>query len=252
MTLEIQDILQQLTDGEEKTLLTAVEKAQRALMESPTEQNSRALRSIKKDLQDYLARENGAKEPELSFKTRLEALAWLQRQGYKIKKSKLYKDAQDGLLKLQADGSVLESDLKRYIRRVNLAQPAETPESDSASTLLERAKQEVIKYKHQNRLLELQLAEKQRKVVSREDFELEFAAKVSVLISGLRNMIFSMAGDWAETVLNHPGGPSQPLAERINKDLDTLFNDLANIKKFRVVFYEESEEDSTAEDTENK
>lgn len=246
---EIDDLIQKLADREESVLVMAVNKAQQALMTSPTEQNSRSLRAVKKDLEDYQARKSGAREPELSFKTRIEALAYLQRQGYKIKKSKLYKDTQDGRLKLQPDGSVLESDLNRYIRRTNLAKPSETPESDASNTLLERAKQEVIKYKHQNQLLELQLAEKLKQVISREDFEMEFAGKVGILLSGLRNMIFSMAGDWAEIASNHAEG-SQFLAERINKDLDIIFNDFANIGKFRVVFYEDKE-DFTTENTED-
>ena len=47
---------------------------------------------------------------------RKEAHKELQHRGYKIGKSKFYKDCSIGLCRLEADGSILESSLDEYIK----------------------------------------------------------------------------------------------------------------------------------------
>jgi len=226
-------------------VLTELEKDTLQRMKAePTKANIDAWSEASKKLAEFL--DSDDKEP--SFPNRIEALAWLQRQGFKIAKSKLYLDCKRGLLKLQDDGSVFETDLKKYARKVGLNQLSKTPDVDPGDLQTKKTQAELDKLKTQNKLLQHQLDEKQRKYVSRDDFEMEFAAKIAVLKSGLEYEIHSSAPDLITLILkSKPEAAQQKLINRRQRDLDRQFNDFANIKKFQVVFASESDENRIEE-----
>ena len=219
-------------------VLTELEKdTLQRMKKEPTRANIDAWSDASKKLAELL---EGEKEP--SFPNRIEALAWLQRQGFKIAKSKLYQDCKRGLLKLQDDGSVFEADLKKYARKVGLNQLSKTPDVDPGDLQAKKTQAELDKLRTQNKLLQHQLDEKQRKYVSRDDFEMEFAAKIAVLKSGLEYEIHSSAPDLIALILKSaPESAQQKLINKRQQDLDRQFNDFANIKKFQVVFAETTE-----------
>lgn len=216
-------------------VLTELEKdTLQRMKKEPTKANIDAWSDASKKLAELL---EGDKEP--SFPNRIEALAWLQRQGFKIAKSKLYQDCKRGLLKIQDDGSVFEADLKKYARKVGLNQLSKTPDVDPGDLQAKKTQAELDKLRTQNKLLQHQLDEKQRKYVSRDDFEMEFAAKIAVLKSGLEYEIHSSAPDLIALILkSDPESVQQKLINKRQQDLDRQFNDFANIKKFQVVFAE--------------
>ncbi|MBW2653643.1 MAG: hypothetical protein JRC91_01570 [Deltaproteobacteria bacterium] len=226
---------QNLSEGR-LLVLTELEKdTLQRMKKDPCKANIDAWNLANKNLAEFLA---GEKEP--SFPNRIEALAWLQRQGYKIAKSKLYKDCKQGLLKLQNDGSVLESDLKRYARKVGLNQLSNTPDADPNDLQSQKAEAEVDKLRAQIKLYEFQLKEKLSKYILRSDFEMEFAAKVAVLKSGIEHMLYSYAFEWAELVENgDKETASQRLTDAMMQILKKQFNNFANIKNFEVVFTKE-------------
>lgn len=219
-------------------VLTELEKdTLQRMKKEPTKANIDAWSDASKKLAELL---EGDKEP--SFLNRIEALAWLNRQGYKIGKSKLYQDCKHGLLKIQDDGSVFEADLKKYARKVGLNQLSKTPDVDPNDLQSQKAGAEIDKLRMQNKLLQHQLDEKQRKYVSRDDFEMEFAAKIAVLKSGLEYEIHSSAPDLVALIQSAtPESVQQKFINRRQRDLDRQFNDFANIKKFQVVFAETAE-----------
>ncbi len=220
-------------------VLTELEKdTLQRMKKEPTRANIDAWSDASKKLAELL---EGDKEP--SFANRIEALAWLQRQGFKLAKSKLYQDCKRGLLKLQDDGSVFEADLKKYARKVGLNQLSKTPDVDPNNLQSQKAEAEIDKLRAQVNLYKFQLDEKQRKYVSRDDFEMEFAAKIAVLKSGLEYEIHSSAPDLIALILKStPESVQQKLINKRQQDLDRQFNDFANIKKFQVVFAKEDED----------
>lgn len=237
---KIREIEAKSLESERDILVIAKAKAQKSVNGDPSAPNLAALEKATKMLLDYDARKAPAAEP--SFSNRIEALAWLQRQGYKIAKSKLYQDCKRGLLKLQDDGSVFEADLKKYTRKVGLNQLSKTPDVDPGDLQVKKTQAELDKLRTQNRLLQHQLDEKQRKYVSRDDFEMEFAAKIAILKSGLEYEIHSSAPDLIALILkSDPESIQQKLINKRQQDLDRQFNDFANIKKFQVVFAETAE-----------
>lgn len=224
---------------ERDILVAAKIRSQNAVNTDPSVANLGALEKSTKMLLDYDARMAPAAEP--SFSNRIEALGWLNRQGYKVAKSKLYADCKRGLLKLQNDGSVFESDLKKYARKAALNRLSDTPDVDPNDLLSQKAKVEIDKLRAQVKLYEFQLKEKLSKYILRSDFEMEFASRVAILKSGLEHMVYSYGFEWVELVLNgNKDSASQRLIDNMKQILKKQFNDFADIKKFRVVFAKES------------
>jgi hypothetical protein len=247
---KLKELEKQSVESERRVLVIAKIKAQNSVNQDPSAPNLTALERAAKMLSDYDSRMAGPAGP--SFANRVEALEWLQRQGYKIKKSKLYQDCKKGLLKLQDDGSVFELDLKKYARKAALNKLSETPDADSGDLQVQKAEAEIEKLRSQNKLLQVQLDEKLRKYIIRSDFEMEFAARVSVLKFGIEHMIYSYAFEWKELVLTGDKvSATQRLIDNMKQVVKKQFNDFANIKNFEVVFLkEELTEDFITESTE--
>lgn len=230
----IQELEEKSKRSERDILVVAKAKAQQAVNTDPSAANLAALEKATKMLTEYDVRLNPS---EPSFDNRIEALKWLKRQGYKIGKSKFYIDCKKKLCRLQDDGAIFESDLKKYIRKAELQKLSEGPDIDPNDTIIKKSQEELEKLRMQNRLLQLQLDEKLGKYISRTDFEMEFAAKVAILKQGLEHMIYSYAFEWVEVVLDgEPETNAQRLIDRMKQDLERQFNDFANIKKFQIVF----------------
>lgn len=230
-------------DGRLLVLIELEKDTLQRMKKEPTRANIDAWSDANKKLAELL---EGDKEP--SFPNRVEAHSWLQRQGFKIGKSKLYQDCKHGLLRLQDDGSVFEADLKKYTRKVGLNQLSKTPDADPGELQTKKLKAEIDKLRTQNEILQHQRDEKLRKYVSRTDFEMEFAAKVAILKSGLEHMIYSYGFEWSELILNgNKDSAPQRLIDSMKQNLKKQFNDFADIKKFQVVFAETAEITEAAE-----
>lgn len=243
----IQELEEKSKRSERDILVIAKAKAQQAVNSDPSSANLAALEKATRMLAEYDARMNPS---EPSFDNRIEAVNYLKRQGYKIGKSKLYGDCKKGLLRLQDDGSVLDSDLKKYVRKADLQQLSTMPDADPQDTLIRKAEEELEKLRIQNKILRIQLDEKLGKYVSRADFDLEFASKIAILKSGLEHMVYSYAFEWVEIVIDgEPETSAQRLIDRIKQNLERQFNDFANLKKFQVVFGEERIEPTTRPDS---
>lgn len=245
---KIKDLEKQSRESERKILIVAKIKAQNSVNGDPSALNLTALEKATKMLLDYDARMAPQAEP--SFANRKEALEWLQRQGYKVKKSKFYADCKKGLLKLQDDGSVFESDLKKYTRKAALNRLSDTPEPDQGDLQTKKIQAELDKTRAQVKILEHELAQKRGETYSRLEFDLNFAGRVAILKSGIEHMIYSYSFEWSELILNgDKTSAAQRLIDGITKVVKKQFNDFANIKNFEVVF---AKEDLTEETTEEK
>jgi hypothetical protein len=168
---------------EELEILTATkEKARQRMEEDPSAANIEAYSKASKLLTDYLT---GGKEP--AVENRLEAVGWLKSKGYKIGKSKLYQDVKSGKLPMAADGSILESDLKRYAKK--LPQPDMMAADAATSELLrknkeienEKLREQVRQLKYKNEILEGTYIERAR-------VETEQAIKAAALRAGLKQL----------------------------------------------------------------
>ncbi|MBN2570299.1 MAG: hypothetical protein JXB42_12795 [Deltaproteobacteria bacterium] len=180
---ELQELIKKSGETDLATLIGAKEAAKRALLESPTAANLAAFNLASKTL-----KERAAGEDRSAFKTRADALEYLQAQGYKIKKSKLYQDVSRGLLKVESDGSVLKSSLDIYIVSP-LSGLSQAVESDDELDKLtrERIKAQTIREKAQSEHWKIKTDKEKGLLVERSAFEHALAVRALRLKSDLEN-----------------------------------------------------------------
>ena len=184
---------------------------------------------------DELEREFGEKkESAPSFDTRMEALKELKHQGFKIGKSKLYKDCSMGLCKIEKDGTILESSLNKYIKhprsglkRLDKIQEEEAGKAKTTAEI-EKLQEQVAKLRFERGIME-------GRYISREDFEIELASVIGQVQTGLHHMLEMRVPDWVVLVAGEPA-KGKDLLDATKRALDDRFNDFAKIDRFKVVF----------------
>ena len=210
-------------------LIQARDKARVKVEQDPTAENLAALEKASKMLAEMQG--DG---PEPAVKNRLEVLKHLRREGFKIGKSKLYKDAGDGLLRIQPDGSVLERDIDRYVRIANLKKPAEISDTELQQLQKSKGEMEVEKLRQQVSDLKFKQDVAQGKYILRSEFEMEMAGRAGALDAGLRHRFMSECRDLTDAV---KGDPSlvPVLQEMLGRMLDEALNEYASLDNFQVI-----------------
>jgi len=231
---DIKDLINRLNEQDLKILIKAKNEAQIRVNSDPSRGNLDALEKASKMLADFLA---GDKEP--AFENLLRVKEHLNRLGYKVGKSKIYKDRKDGLIRIEADGTVKEASVKAYIRKANLENLTEKAAADQGpSVLVQKAEKELEKLHEQIEDLRFKRSVAQGDYIPRTDFEMELAARAAVLDTGLRHLVHSSLGNWVALM---DGDPKKIplLLRRINDDLDEKFNEFATMQMFHVIFTDE-------------
>jgi len=170
---------------------------------------------------------------EPPFATRTEALKYLQGQGYKIKKSKLYNDAKAGLLAVQADGTVLKADVSDYILRGDLKRTSDEF-GNMSKTQAEKLVNENEKLKIQIEKLRFDFEKDKKLHILRSDAETATAVKIGALESGLKHLAMIKAVDWIVAV----GGDPKKVRvwqELFYADVDDLLHEFGNMDEIEVL-----------------
>lgn len=153
------------------------------------------------------------------FPNRARALAYLQRQGYKLAKSKFYADCQAGLVILEMDGSILMTSIERYIALTGLRKPAE--DTVKSAALADQKHRELIRnLKLKNKKLEHDFAIQQRKFVLKSEAESQLVRTLLAFFAYLRSRFLTDAGE----LISKTGGDSSR-AGLMKKLLENLLND---------------------------
>ncbi|HEA67788.1 MAG TPA: hypothetical protein ENI07_13340 [Desulfobacterales bacterium] len=213
-----------------EVLIEAKETARARVVGDPNDKNLAAYERALKLVEGR----QGNGDPEPAFANRQEALKQLERQGYKIKKSKLYKDAKDGLLKLQPDGKVLEKDLDRYARLARLDKPAARSGVNIDDVLADTANATLKKLQEQIKDLELKNEVATGQYVEKALVDMEMASHIAVINAGFDQVISESLPE----VIDAVNGDSTKLAEAMelvaNKKAE-MMNRLSEMK-FEVEF----------------
>lgn len=185
---------------------------------------------------------------ERILKNKLEAVAYLNRRGFKVGKSKLYADCKKGLVRIQADGSIFATDLESYARRQGLDRPdMDGSDPKKVEELQEiKLRKEVEKLDWENKRRQFEYEKETGKHIPRELLELELASRAAVMDSQLRTKIRARAREWTAIVQ----GSSEYTPELITDALDMLdqvMNEFARMDRFQVIFADENEEQAENE-----
>jgi len=168
-----------------------------------------------------------------SFESLLQVMEHLKQAGFRISKSKLYRDRDKGLIRVQKDGSVLESEVRAYAG--NCLDRIAGQIEDMSDIQSRKALKDVELREEQ--ILKIRLAREveQGKYLLRRDFEAELASRAVILDSGLRHMVQMKVGEWVAMVGGKPAMVPD-FIQNINRELDSLMNGFATLESFQVVF----------------
>lgn len=186
---------------------------------------------------------------EYTFRNRTEVVRWLDRKGYKIKKSKLYKDAKAGLLRVEDDGSVEMDSVRRYLEHpeAGVREHFETVEAGSDLEVKEyhrrTAKAKMQKIEMENKKLAFEMEKEAGKWLPREDLELEMAGRAAVLEQGLKNLFRVRAADWIHMVSGDAARAAE-LRAVLERELDQLLTAYARADQFQILFEGEEVNDN--------
>jgi hypothetical protein len=220
--------------GELTILRNAVAGNLKAYEGEPTAAHKKNLDAAREALTESVERMWAKYVPEDSrFKNLMEVVGYLKGKGYKIGKSKIYKDRRDNQIRVQPDGSVLQRDADAYSKTLQLL-------GDPLRGL--EAAQQKIKELEAKRLqgqidsLEYDLAIKRDRYVLREDAEMERAENAAAIFIGISNGIIGSARVLIETA---DGDPKrlQEFVEAVKLELNRAANSLAKLEtiEFKLI-----------------
>jgi len=241
----IEEILQK-AEASEKTELTILHNAYVTALSgvrtAASEANLRTYRAAK-DALDRLTEKLSARyfpkeDPEPVFESRIEALKHLKGLGYKVGKSKFYKDAGEGLVRFESDGKINQKSLDRYIRLSGIRRFSEIGQNkgeEKDSVLYEKAEQEVEKLKEQVRELRKKNEILEGQYFRKSDFEMELAARAAVFESELKQN-FRTHAERLTAVVSGDSNRAMAVAEALETILDRALRNLADTSRFHVIF----------------
>jgi len=176
--------------------------------------------------------ERDAAPPEESFPHLIAATQYLQGQGWKVAKSRVYKDARNGKLRVNGDRTVNQSELDAYAHKY--LKKTEIIEYGKVEDLLKIEKEcqvALLRAREAKITFENELARGQ--YLARDAVILEWCVKLGMLEAGLKNAIRSRAEEW----LHEAGGSVDRAGDfyaRITAEIDRLLGDMADLKEINV------------------
>lgn len=174
------------------------------------------------------------------FKSRIDVVNFLQQEGFKIKKSKLYQDADKGFLKVQPDGTVRHSDVKDYILVAGLKK-VDDKSGKLTAEQLQKVKNEDRKLQLTNEKLQFELDQLHEKYILKTDVQTEIAIKIGAMESGFKHLVRMKAADWIYTVGGDPN-KAGILTDLMYAAYDELLNEFGNMEELKVTVQKRSNE----------
>jgi hypothetical protein len=178
---------------------------------------------------------------EKPFSSLHETCLYLNAEGYKVSKSKIYRDADEGKITREADGTVTAEAAREYAKthlvRSDAVHTKEELKNLQATKLKKAIRNQDIDYARKK----FDLEKEQGKYIPRDDFNAEMAARAAVLDSGFRHLFNVKTREWIKLVEGNPDRQADLLAQ-LNQDLDEQLTKYATTQVFQVLFEEKDED----------
>lgn len=220
-------------------LIKAKEEAEKKVQQDPCRKNLAALKLA----DEMLQLRTGQPEEAPRFKNRIEVADYLQQQGYKVKKSKVYNDVKAGILRVNTDGTVTMSQVDKYINHpksglMRLKQDdggGLMPSPEIEDLQRQKLQAEITKIEESAKKLAFEREKAEGKHISREFLDMELASRAAVFEAGVKHVVTRKSVEWIRLV-NGSMGMADELIEKINIDIDELLNEMASTDRFSVEF----------------
>lgn len=156
------------------------------------------------------------------FKSAMDAARFLKNQGYKVSKSKLYKDL-GGLLPRQADGTIRAADLMVYAATLG---KDGSREQDTDRFVYMKQQAEIKKLVESTKSIILEREIKEGKYIPKDEADREKVDLVSVMEANFRHFLHTRMPDLCAVMVGQP--EKIPAAiDAAQSGLDDLLNAMA-------------------------
>ena len=170
-----------------------------------------------------------------AFATKLDVLGYLEKEGWKVSKSKLYADCSNGKLLPNKSGEyeikAVDAYAQDFLKRKETGKKVDEELADRQRVKIDA---EIRKTTAQAAKAEHDLDVAQKKYIPREDVELELAGRAAALDSGLKYMAQSCANEWVRLVGGDTGKIAD-LIEAMGNDLDQVLNEFSRTDNFQMI-----------------
>jgi hypothetical protein len=208
-----------------------------AYQKDPSAANLKNWQLAETALVDFVSQVKSASAERPAFSNKYAVYMSIKEDGLKVSKSKLYKDADKGLLRVQPDGSVFLSDVELY-KRAYLSLKQKAGGNKVIEDLQkEKLEKEIKKLDEQNAKLAWDREKESGKYLLKSDFEMELAARAAVLETSLRQMASTKAYEWI-AICRGDYTKSADMAAMVTAEIGAVLNDYASTERFQVIFVE--------------
>jgi hypothetical protein len=170
-----------------------------------------------------------------------ETCLYLNAEGYKVSKSKIYRDADEGKITREPDGTVTAEAAQEYAKthlvRSDAVHTKEELKNLQATKLKKAIRNQDIDYARKK----FDLEKEQGRYIPKEEFEAEMAARAAILDSGFRNLFNSRVREWITLVEGNPDRQADFL-DVLNRNLDEQLTTYATTKVFQVIFEDKDDD----------
>lgn len=230
----MEKLLEQSSSTDIQVLLAAKENAKRALLDDPSQANLAALERASRMVES-------AMQSKMNLKDWRAVLAYVDENGRKLGKTKMFEDIKKGRLKKQPDGTFRQRDVDRYMASLPLAGTPDTVAAKAADRQRRKEEADIRRAEAAAKREEFDLAVKIGKFVPREQVHLELAARAVTLAAGLKTSFEARNLDLVAAVDGNPK-KSAALLELLEASLDEAMNEYSREMEFQVTF-ENGEDD---------
>ncbi|MFA5056845.1 MAG: hypothetical protein WC485_01915 [Opitutaceae bacterium] len=235
MSDELVDLIAKINNRDLSILVKAKKDAQDAVIVDASHANLRALEAATAALDAVISKSKNQKSEVLP--NTLEVVRYLQKRGFKVKKSKVYADARAGKL---PRGPCSVDDADKYASREELPRLAEVAAGELDRIAKQRSEAEYRLLEKKYEKLAFELEKDKGQWMPRDQFDQELSARAAVLLHGLRHLAQSRASELLD--LGKSKGP-QAMGDRMQADIEELLNDYANRETFQVIVMPEAHAD---------
>ncbi len=242
---ELLDLVEEAKKTDLQVLIGAKEEAKRRVMDNPSPAALAALDRATRMLNDFLsAKEQGdgqdpeepaAKEtPFTDTKNAAEVLRWLQDNGYQKEKTQFYDDIREGRLRKNGQGVFTFRLVKKFARTIPRSATGKSDAEGRLDISYQKQEEEVAKLRINNEREKFKFDLERGKYVDRNQLDLELAARLVVLETGLRRL----AADKAPAYIHIASGDqarAEELAHAMTADFAGLLNSYATTRTFHVL-----------------
>lgn len=185
MTVSREDLIRALDESDAQSLAVytqAVQDAKRSLLEGATTSRLDALRKAEAMLKEFFREKEGAVE---TFRTRADVLRHLESEGWKVSKSKLYRDVDDRLLQPEADGCFslrsVEAYAESYLQYEGATDDDKADEREARELRMRRERTKADNEDLDNRLKQLKVDREEGRLIEVDTYNQNMGAAASIL-----------------------------------------------------------------------